>query len=519
MSKRNVVCPLADALGKMLIMSAGGVRHIVGKAIGKARKAQETADGAAQKAQEAKDDLDRKLDKVTGTGLLTAYVKKPDGTQGTVIASNEVVITVYPKGVPPPPETVFDGSIPLRKPNGHLLVPEMPSAADHAASKGYVDGKAQEVLAVAQGKASPQDVADAELRLLAAISKKADTPVKEIVNAGGDETYTFHDGVITKAREGIETWSLVRSGIKLELQPPNMTLPTLPWTQQSISAWSSQVGGSGVWLRFGVLGQQQISMTVNWQSGQLWLSFGGEDGSHGGLPLGQQFNGGVLQLEYANDFGLQTDGTLAITPAVKGLEQYPLLTQAQQDALATKEYVDGKAQDKPPAAGAPPIGGRMFGVKWTDSIPYPDQIPLKGSMLAPVDVWEWDALVLAPLLGTVKGIRFHVWGNDNALDELRNFLQRAWNRAIIPYSEVVRLIHSQGWTDFQMSYFTNSHTHFEGTDFTLTPLSPSGTQHRYFDLEFPSPRDIPSGFMFMAGDLNGTPMTEYGVQTVWAELF
>jgi len=144
MSKRNVVCPLADALGKMLIMSAGGVRHIVGKAIRKARKAQETADGATQKAQEAVDGLGGKLDKVTGSLIpdpmpsgaqypTRLYAVAPDGSQKMQDANFG---THY---------GVLGGTIPIRNTDGSIFIADG-AWSNTAATKGYVDGKVSAVM-------------------------------------------------------------------------------------------------------------------------------------------------------------------------------------------------------------------------------------------------------------------------------------------------------------------------------------------------------------------------------------
>lgn len=290
MGGETVICPLAEALGKMLIMCAPEIQRRI----------------------------DERLAKETSAGThYRVYAVLPNGGQGLLAVS-------------PTPEA---GALPSYGPGGTLKT-NAPVANDDAANKGYVDTNVKTAKDAAD---AAKDAADAALTLA---KTKADSPVKELSSPDGLEVYIVRDGVVTKIVKRPDIWELAGNSGNLVPEPTN-SYPPLPWTQLSLADWRAAVGISGQWLRFGT-GAAQITVSPQWSSGQIWLTFGGSDGSHGGVKLGQQFNGGSLNLSYTNDLGLNTDGTLTIDTNISQTD-YPLPTQAQLDMLkGMAGALDGK---------------------------------------------------------------------------------------------------------------------------------------------------------------------------------
>jgi len=207
-----------------------------------------------------------------------------------------------------------------------------------AANKGYVDNSVDTAKQMA-GKA--QDTADnamTEAQAAHSLAKtKADAPVTELTSPDGTEKYTALGGVVTKSMAVPPEWRVLVNGNKLAEFPG---IPPLPWNGQPqegryaasgvIPNWSIEIArgaGSGV-----IVSLYSFNATGSAYSARIEKDYW--EFVSGSVPfviyIGPQFPMGAEVVLFFNDL-----------PPVN----YPLMTQAQIDGLATKGYVDGLFAD------------------------------------------------------------------------------------------------------------------------------------------------------------------------------
>ena len=196
-------------------------------------------------------------------------------------------------------------------------------------------GQAQTAAGLAQDTA---DNAMTEAQAALNLAKtKADAPVTELTSPDGTEKYTALGGVVTKSMAVPPEWRVLVNGNKLAEFPG---IPPLPWNGQPqegryaasgvIPNWSIEIArgaGSGV-----IVSLYSFNATGSAYSARIEKDYW--EFVSGSVPfviyIGPQFPMGAEVVLFFNDL-----------PPVN----YPLMTQAQIDGLATKGYVDGLFAD------------------------------------------------------------------------------------------------------------------------------------------------------------------------------